>query len=103
METIAKDFFEELFTTKGRDNEMSSIQSGVNKCITKNTKLTAPYTEEEVFGALKDMGPTKAPSINGFPTIFFQKYWHIVINDVCLFCLGALNNGMNLETMNVTT
>ncbi|KAA3481214.1 reverse transcriptase [Gossypium australe] len=41
--------------------------------------LTAAYKEEEIFEALKDMG-----------------------KEVSQYCLGVLNNGMDLELMNVT-
>lgn len=40
--------------------------------------LLKPHTEREVLSTLKSMGPTKAPGEDGFPSIFFQKYWHIV-------------------------
>lgn len=48
------------------------------------------------------MGPTKAPSDNGFPAILFQKYWHIVGSEVTSFCLKILNVGGDLEDLNVT-
>ncbi|KAA3486234.1 reverse transcriptase [Gossypium australe] len=40
--------------------------------------LTTEYTEEEVYLALKNMGTTKALEADGFPALFFQKFWHII-------------------------
>ncbi|KAA3470487.1 reverse transcriptase [Gossypium australe] len=36
------------------------------------------------------MGPTKAPGADGFPALFFQRYWHIVGRDITDFCMGRL-------------
>lgn len=55
---------------------------------------------EEVHQALKAMGAIKALSMDGFPAIFFQKFWVIMRHDVCSFCLGVLNDGLGLESVN---
>ncbi|XP_070018245.1 uncharacterized protein [Nicotiana sylvestris] len=34
--------------------------------------------ETEVIQALKDLPADKAPDIDGFPTEFFKKYWHLI-------------------------
>lgn len=102
MAMVARNFFEDLFTTREGTNDMNYIILGVVRIVTKesNIELIAPFTEEG-FGALKDMRPTKASRIDGFPVIFFQKFWHIVGNEV-LFYLDILNNGTSLELVNVT-
>ncbi|KAA3459980.1 reverse transcriptase [Gossypium australe] len=58
--------------------------------------------KEEVFSTLKEMGPTKAPVPDGFPALFFQRYWHIVGKEVTTFCLGILNNDQNFGHLNST-
>lgn len=50
--------------------------------------------------AINDMRPTKAPGVDGFLALFFQKYWHIVGKEVSRFCLDVLNHGASLEDMN---
>lgn len=48
------------------------------------------------------MRPTKALGPDGFSTLFFQKYWHIVGGDVINFCLGILNRGQDFGSLNQT-
>ncbi|KAA3458641.1 reverse transcriptase [Gossypium australe] len=67
-----------------------------------NDILQSPFKEDEVYTALKGMGPLKAPGSDGFPALFFQKYWHIVGNEVLEFCLGVLNDGKGIESTNTT-
>lgn len=62
--------------------------------------LLKQYTSEEIVATLKDMGPTKVPSIDGFLTLFFQKFWHIIGDDVSRYYLGVLNEGWDLTPMN---
>lgn len=49
-----------------------------------NQLLLACFTEEKVLSALKSMRLTKAAGFDGFPVIFFQKYWKIVFVVCCL-------------------
>ena len=44
------------------------------KVIFSRTKLL----EEEVFEALHGMGPTKVPSEDGMPALFYQQFWHVI-------------------------
>lgn len=64
--------------------------------------LTGPYVEEEVISALKGMGLVKASGIDGFPALFFQKYWHILDHEVNSFCLRVLIDDKDLGVINVT-
>lgn len=93
MESITREYFLELFTSSRVEN-MEYILSGVQSCILEsmNHLLLATYAEGEILEALKGMGPTKASGADGFPAIFYQKYWHIVGKDTCNFCLDILNN-----------
>lgn len=82
----------------------SHLLDGVQCRRTSETNHTflEQYTTGEVLHALKGMGPTKAPSEDGFPAIFFQKYWHIIGNEVSAFCLEVLNNGKEVSSINNT-
>jgi hypothetical protein len=48
-----------------------------------NEELLKPFTKEEIFYALKHMGPLKAPGPDGFPAMFFQKNWGSLGDDIC--------------------
>ncbi|KAA3465141.1 reverse transcriptase [Gossypium australe] len=96
-------FFKELFTSKGVVN-LDKVLDGIEATITDeiNTKLEAPFQEEEIWKALKEMGPTKVPGQDGFPALFYQRYWHIVGKDVTEYCLGILNGSKGAEAINNT-
>ncbi|KAA3473762.1 reverse transcriptase [Gossypium australe] len=48
------------------------------------------------------MAPLKASGTDGFPAMFFQKFWHIIGKDVSRYCLEILNNQKELDTINNT-
>ncbi|KAA3486530.1 reverse transcriptase [Gossypium australe] len=92
-------YFQNLFMSNGV-GDLSHLLQGIKKSISPdiNAALLSTYTEEEVFSALKGMEPTKAPGPDGFPALFFQRYWHIVTT----FYLGILNNDHNFGQLNST-
>ncbi|KAH1046373.1 hypothetical protein J1N35_037157 [Gossypium stocksii] len=98
IENIAQVYFSDLFTTRGI-GDLNHILSGINHCVSDNMNqaLVASYKEVEIVEALKGMGPTKASKADGFPAIFYQKFWYIIGKDVCDFCLDILNNGYSLK------
>ncbi|XP_012477492.1 uncharacterized protein LOC105793109 [Gossypium raimondii] len=76
---VATRYFQNLFTSS-EVGDPSHLLTGIDSKIPVeiNRALMKKYTAEEVHEALKGMGPTKAPGRDGFPAIFFQKFWHIV-------------------------
>ncbi|KAG8499231.1 hypothetical protein CXB51_005735 [Gossypium anomalum] len=92
MENIIRDYFMELFQSSGV-GDTNHLLSGVERCIgaDMNQLLIEEYKEEEVVETINSIGPTKASGPDGFPIIFFQKYWHIVGREVSNFCLEVLN------------
>ncbi|KAA3479525.1 reverse transcriptase [Gossypium australe] len=67
-----------------------------------NQLLIEKYNEEEIVEAINNIRPTKASELDDFPTIFFQKFWHIVGREVNNFCLEVLNKGKSLKPLNHT-
>lgn len=55
--------------------------------------LSQDYTFEEIESALKQMHPTKAPSLDSMPPLFYQKYWVIVGPTISKALLHVLNSG----------
>ncbi|KAA3488060.1 reverse transcriptase [Gossypium australe] len=86
LQEAAKIFFEKLFSFDGVADP-KRILEGVDSCISPemNEVLNSPFTADEILVALKGMGPLKAPGSDGFPALFFQKYWQIVGKDVLDF------------------
>lgn len=48
------------------------------------------------------MAPLKAPGVDGFPAIFFQRYWHIIGPDISSYCLSILNGKNKIGDINKT-
>jgi len=55
--------------------------------------LTDPVTKAEVFAALNTMKPYKAPSPDGFQTIFYKQYWHILGEDIFQLVKTSFSTG----------
>lgn len=100
MAEIARRFLQDLFFPSGT-SDTEHILPEVDRCIWNelNAMLTTNYTMEEIYAALKEIGPTKAPRIDEFPDLFFQKYWHIVGGDKTSFCLRVLNKGKEFDQL----
>ncbi|KAA3462691.1 reverse transcriptase [Gossypium australe] len=96
-------YFQKLFTSS-RVGDLSYLLTGIENNISPviNIALLSTYTSEEVYAALKGMRPTKAPGPNGFQALFFQRYWHIIGEEVTIFCLGILNNDHSFGPFNQT-
>lgn len=94
---MATRYFQNLFTSS-EAVDPSHLLTGIDSKIPVeiNRALMKKYTAAEVHEALKGMGPTKVPGRDGFPAIFFQKFWQEIVD----FCLGILNNGENFGSFN---
>ena len=64
--------------------------------------LSRDFIADEIKEALFQMGPTKAPGPHGMNALFYQKFWHIMGNDVVNAMLDFLNNEVMLRNLNHT-
>uniref|UniRef100_A0A2N9F204 Reverse transcriptase domain-containing protein n=1 Tax=Fagus sylvatica TaxID=28930 RepID=A0A2N9F204_FAGSY len=67
-----------------------------------NADLNRAFSPGEVVAALKQMAPLKAPGPDGLPPLFFQKYWHLIGDEVTEAVLTCLNTGKILKAINHT-
>ncbi|GKB72880.1 reverse transcriptase [Tanacetum coccineum] len=71
-------------------------------------QLKAPLLQVEIDKVVKDLGAHKAPGEDGFSSIFFQKYWHIVGDTISkdiqqFFDHGILPQSLNKNTSSLTS
>ncbi|KAL0003924.1 hypothetical protein SO802_011485 [Lithocarpus litseifolius] len=64
--------------------------------------LSSEYSAEEIKAVLFQMGPTKAPGPDGMNVLFYQKFWHIVGNNVITAVLDFLKTGNMQPEINYT-
>ena len=83
---------------------MEECLNAVQQKVTSDMQeaLSREYSAEEVKAVLFQMGPTKAPGPDGMNALFYQKYWHIVGDDVTATVLDFLNSGSMLPDINFT-
>ncbi|GJS46540.1 reverse transcriptase [Tanacetum coccineum] len=65
-------------------------------------QLEAPALQVEIDIAVKGLGAHKAPDEDGFPGIFFQKYWHIVCDTVSKAIQHFFNHSIMPQSLNKT-
>ncbi|KAL9685059.1 hypothetical protein QQ045_022505 [Rhodiola kirilowii] len=98
--------FRNLFSSSnsGNRSDWSKYLADVPKKLpdSKASYLCEPITELEVQVALFQMSPTKAPGLDGFSAIFFQKYWRVVRNTVVQKVVRMINEGKLEEGINET-
>ena len=99
---VAVNYFETIFHS-GTCERMEECLNTVPQRMTTamRVELSRP-TVEEVKAALFQMGPTKAPGPDGMNALFYQKFWHIVGNDVSFAVLEFLNFGIMIPEINYT-
>ena len=100
---LATNHFEDIFKASTCDR-LEECLNAVSHKMTSNMQevLSSEYSAEEIKAALFQMGPTKAPGSNGMNALFYQKFWHIVGNDVINVVLDFLNTGNMVPDINYT-
>lgn len=56
----------------------------------ENDFVTAPFSEEEVRAVVFGMESNKAPSPDGFPAEFYQKFWEVIKYDLLIFSMNFI-------------
>ncbi|KAL0451733.1 UNVERIFIED_CONTAM: Retrovirus-related Pol polyprotein from type-1 retrotransposable element R2 [Sesamum latifolium] len=87
-------YFGNIFPTRNPSEEFERGTEAILVRIYHDMmqELSKPYTVEEISHALSQMAPLKSPEPDGMPLYFFQKYWHVVQEDVIFSTLQFLNH-----------
>jgi hypothetical protein len=96
-------YFSNLFTSVPLDCMHECIETlhpGVTAEMNQN--LLKKFTREEVYEALKQMAPLKAPGPDGLAASFYQNNWDVVGEEVSIAVLDILNSGMLNKELNFT-
>jgi hypothetical protein len=99
MERMATSYFQQLFTKDPSLNSEILINLTKEKITTEmNEALCKEFSDEEIGDALFQIGPLKAPGVDGFPARFFQRNWGTMKNEVInavklFFCYKAYSRG----------
>ncbi|KAK5802172.1 hypothetical protein PVK06_029755 [Gossypium arboreum] len=100
---LASDYFKNLFSASevGSDEHVFGL---VEKRVTEsmNDTFLKQFTKEDIGAAVKMMAPLKAPSVDGFPIIFFQRYWNLIGPDISSYYLSILNGEAEIADINKT-
>ena len=100
---VAIDDFESIFHS-GSCQRMEDCLDAVQQKVTPAMQevLSSTFTAEEIKAALFQMGPTKAPGPDNMNALFYQKYWHVVGDDMITAVLDFLNSGNMIPEINYT-
>jgi hypothetical protein len=59
-----------------------------------NEKLTKDFSDEEISDTLFQIGPLKALGVYGFPTLFFQRNWGMLKNEITVAVRKFFSDGI---------
>lgn len=103
MLQVASKHFSDLFTAseaEGDNRLLGLVEQQISNSM--NAELIRPFTEDEIGQVVKSMAPLKAPGIDGFPALFYQRFWHIVGANISTYCLAILRGEIDMSTINKT-
>ncbi|KAL6228109.1 hypothetical protein ACLB2K_002063 [Fragaria x ananassa] len=100
---IVLDYYTNLFRSSTPSNMLEVIHNVPSFVTTEmNEGLVAEISEEEVWNALSQMKPTKAPGPDGFAPCFYQRFWSIIGRDVVQAIRAFLESEERLREINYT-
>ena len=106
LKLYISNYYKQLFGPL-KDNTVTldeSVQADIPQLQSEeNVIMSAPFTEKEVFEAIDQMKPNKAPGPDGFPTEFYKKCWHIVKDDLMPMFHDLFNGHLQLFHLNFGT
>lgn len=105
IEGIFSDYFCNMFTsTNPSDGSLQEVLKYINPIVSDvcNQNLLRPFTKDEIYAALQQMHPYKALGPDGMHAIFYQRFWHIVGDDVIAYVSSILHGSLPPSCINHT-
>ncbi|XP_060972141.1 uncharacterized protein LOC133038108 [Cannabis sativa] len=102
LPTVVTNYFQQVFGYE--DVEFGDVLHCLQPRITEeqNVLLMESVTAEEIKKALFQMHPHKSPGPDGMTPGFYQKFWHIVGDDIVNLVRSFFNNGTLPRDLNNT-
>lgn len=70
--------------------------------VAMNDDMLMAFTKEDVKTTVFQMGPYKAPRLDGYSSCFYQNHWEVVVKEICHAVLSFLNSQSTIATINHT-
>lgn len=103
IKNLANSFFKDLYTKDSSicpDDLINLIHATISPEI--NESLCKEFSDEEIGNALFQIGPLKAPGLDGMPGRFFQRNWALMKDEVTQAVRNFFRNGIMPEGINDT-
>jgi len=95
-------FYQEFKRRLGISIETSmqfDLQTLMQPCSTLDN-LCLPFSKEEIDALILDLPRDKAPSPDGFNSLFYWKTWHIIREDIYKLCHDFHSHSADLKSIN---
>ncbi|GJT41193.1 reverse transcriptase [Tanacetum coccineum] len=100
---MVSSYFQKLFATSHPpecEDEVSCLDKTL--CDDDIEDLERPVSEDEVYAAVMQMHPSKAPGPDGMTALFYQKFWKIVGPTVVNIVVQFFSSGIMPQNLNET-
>lgn len=104
MKSTVFQHFSNIFSSNGVRN-FTSLIDHVPTLIddNMNRRLVRQVSDSEIWKAVEQLRTLKAPGKDGFPGLFFHKYWNIFGPQVCASLRNFFETGYLPPSINVTS
>lgn len=103
IEQVAVEYFSNLFETSNPSSYEESIRCIAEKVTGEmNAAVTAPVSDTEIRDDVFPINPDRAPGPNGMTSLFYQRFWKMVGEDVSSIVNEFFETGEFDERINQT-